>query len=573
MELVLRLAGYGYSTSFLVKVDWTQAYTPNDHFTWQFYLRETPGKSHPFLLPIQKQPGSVRIFILGESAALGTPNPAFGFGRILEVMLRAQFPQRRFEVINAAMRGINSHIILPIALECARHKPDMFLVYTGNNEVIGLHAPGPDSGLFDRHLILIRAAQRVKSTKLAQLLAITLLKARHRPSPEQDMDFFRQHRVALDDPCRQAVYRNFQANLQDLCRIVTRAKAKLILSTVPVNLQDFPPLASLPRADLANTDRTRWERARQQGADTEAKGDYSLAVEHYVQAAQIDDHFAELHFRLARCYLTLKRFEKARDHFGLARDWDAIPVRADSAINEVIRAVAAGNRTGGVELVDAERVFAESDQVERQTPRDRLFLDHVHLRFEGDYLLARTFYTAIVDALADVLGQPAHPSSQPLSGAACAERLAFTEWDRLQIDLDMHRNMNKPPFLDQLEHGQRQAQAELELKHRVARFQKSDLDRSIAIYRKAMAQSPDDWELSHNLGMLYFQIKDYSAAAQYLEAEVKEFPNLPSCRIYLSLALARAGRTQEAIRHLREALRIEPNFGPAKAGLAALESN
>ena len=65
---------------------------------------------------------------MGESAAAGTPDPAFGFARILEVMLRRQFPDRRIEVINAAMRGINSHIILPIARECVRLQPDLFIV-------------------------------------------------------------------------------------------------------------------------------------------------------------------------------------------------------------------------------------------------------------------------------------------------------------------------------------------------------------------------------------------------------------------------------------------------------------
>ena len=44
-----------------------------------------------------------RIFVLGESAAQGIPDPSSSFARIAEVMLRDWYPDRRFEVINTAM--------------------------------------------------------------------------------------------------------------------------------------------------------------------------------------------------------------------------------------------------------------------------------------------------------------------------------------------------------------------------------------------------------------------------------------------------------------------------------------
>src|SRR6266702_2855142 len=108
LELALRLCGCGYPTSFFIKTDDGHHYTANRSFGWRFFPRETSTAPHPFLMPVQKAPGTLRVFILGESAALGTPAPPFGFGRILEVMLREQYPNRRIEVINAAMRGIDS---------------------------------------------------------------------------------------------------------------------------------------------------------------------------------------------------------------------------------------------------------------------------------------------------------------------------------------------------------------------------------------------------------------------------------------------------------------------------------
>lgn len=112
-ELALRVCGYGHPSAFLVKSADGSGYVTNASFGRQFLGDDLAGRPWPALLPARKPPGTLRIFVLGESAAMGTPDPSFGFARILEVMLRRKFPARRFEVINAAMRGINSHVVLP----------------------------------------------------------------------------------------------------------------------------------------------------------------------------------------------------------------------------------------------------------------------------------------------------------------------------------------------------------------------------------------------------------------------------------------------------------------------------
>ena len=49
--------------------------------------RDSSTQPFPVNLPMRKETGVSRVFILGESAAQGTPAPQFGFGRILEVNL------------------------------------------------------------------------------------------------------------------------------------------------------------------------------------------------------------------------------------------------------------------------------------------------------------------------------------------------------------------------------------------------------------------------------------------------------------------------------------------------------
>jgi hypothetical protein len=95
----------------------------NERFVWQFLSSKSHLKPHPFRFDATKKPDAIRIFILGESAALGTPEPAFGFGRALERILKHRYPERSIEMINLAMRGINSHMIHVIARECVEYDP------------------------------------------------------------------------------------------------------------------------------------------------------------------------------------------------------------------------------------------------------------------------------------------------------------------------------------------------------------------------------------------------------------------------------------------------------------------
>src|SRR5262249_49934397 len=124
----------------------------------------------PFALPKRKAPGTYRIFVLGESAAMGFPDPSTSFARVLEVMLRERHPDTRFEVVNAAMVAINSHIVLPIARQCVRHEPDLFIVHLGNNEVVGPFGAAGVLGPFSASRGMIQANLAVKTARSGQLL-------------------------------------------------------------------------------------------------------------------------------------------------------------------------------------------------------------------------------------------------------------------------------------------------------------------------------------------------------------------------------------------------------------------
>ena len=144
IELVLRLVGYGYPTTFFVpqEINGVRFLVDNPHFAERFFPKSMARTPSPVRMTAVKSPGTIRIFIFGESAALGDPEPAFGFGRYLEVLLQMRFPTNRFEVIVAAITAINSHALLPMAEECAKYEGDLWILYIGNNEVVGPFGAG-----------------------------------------------------------------------------------------------------------------------------------------------------------------------------------------------------------------------------------------------------------------------------------------------------------------------------------------------------------------------------------------------------------------------------------------------
>src|SRR5690348_11534576 len=143
-ELVLRIVSYGYPTSFFLERQQGEAkvFVENPKFGWRFFPPSVARSPQPLSFPAQKPLGTIRIFLFGESAAMGDPEPSYGFGRQLQRMLQARHPNLHFELINVAMTAINSHVIRAIAADCARRQGDVWVIYAGNNEVIGPFGAG-----------------------------------------------------------------------------------------------------------------------------------------------------------------------------------------------------------------------------------------------------------------------------------------------------------------------------------------------------------------------------------------------------------------------------------------------
>jgi len=439
VELGARAAGVGYPGSFLL------GGATNEMFGWRFFPRTIARTPAPFVVQGQR-----KVFVLGESAAMGFPDPAFGLAPHLQAALGGSW-----KVFNAAMTAINSHVIREIALECARQQPQVFVVYLGNNEVVGPFGAGTIFGKLSA-LPVIRAQVWLTRWHAGQWLL--------RPPEVADewrgLEFFKDRLVRADDPRLSRVYNHLAANLRDIIRAGRGAGARVLIAPMAVNLRDCPPFA----------------------------GEEAMAA-----------------YR--------------RGEYAAARDLDQLRIRADSRVNKIIRQV---TNQESAELVEPPISGTGPD-----------FWEHVHLRPEGNRLLAEAFARRI--------------------GSAGAAELRVTAWDMARMTRDMRALVSRPPFTP----------AHLAA---VGEVPAGDAREALAAWRDRVKRDGEDLIARERLAEVQAELRDYPGAAEQYRFLLGRIP-LRGWHTGLGEALLNQGLFAEAERAYRAALDLDEQFAPALVGL------
>ena len=604
VELALRLAGVGYPTTFLLSFsqDGRKSFVQNNQFGWRFFGAEMARTPFPISIPQIKAPGTVRIFVFGESAAFGDPQPRFGLPRLLQAVLELRYPGTRFEVVNAAMTGINANVILPIARDCAGAGGDIWVIYMGNNEVVGPFGAGTVFGLRAPPLPVIRASLALRTTRTGQFID-TIRQKLQKPPPEKSewggMEMFLNQQVRADDPRMKVVYDHFARNLEDIIRSGRRSGVGIVVSTVAVNLKNCAPFASAHRPGLSESDQMKWEQLYQNGIAAQTAGKNPEAAEWFRETAQIDDAVAELHFRQGWCALSLGEFADAQRSFIAARDLDTLRFRCDRRLNDLTREAVSHHQGERVLLADAERVFAE--QSPDGSPGENFFYEHVHLNFGGNYLLARTLAREVEKLLPEEIVARATANRPWPSEVDCARRLAWSDWDEQAALSDVFVRLSDPPFTGQLNHVAQMQNLRASLGKLLPATQPAGITAARKICEAAVAAAPDDPLLHEPLAALEQTSGDLAGAVTNAQCVVDLLPGSSEGWSQLGLILAqqqkfeeatvafrrafewdtenvwalqnlaqsllKLGRRAEAIREYRRALAIKPRFGLAWLGL------
>ena len=255
-----------------------------------------------FLLP--KPPGVRRILVVGESSAEIT-----GFG-----IERRSLPG--IEIMNCSVGGGSLETVENRFDECAQMAPDAVVVIFGNN-------------LFYRHvpasLALQRAARLLRRSRLILWLAE------------------RKERLDLETAFTPEVrLQALERVLRKIARECRRQNVPLILSTMPSNLWSPPQTQG---DDLVAPKFLEAQRLHDLGRAREA---VELLVGELGRRPS-----ALWHFTIADwLYHDRKDYRGAYEHLAAARDLDPARKRISTAVNALIRRVAADERAA---LVDADQ--------------------------------------------------------------------------------------------------------------------------------------------------------------------------------------------------------------------------
>lgn len=592
LETGLRLGGYGYDTAFFrsIRIDGQEYFINNEKFSQRFFPSQLARWPDPFKIPAIKQADTVRIFILGESAAMGDPQPAYGASRYMETLLRDRYPGKHFEVVNLAITAINSHVILPIARECARHDGDYWIIYMGNNEMVG---PYGAATVFGAQALPRRAAQlnlAIQETRTGQLLVAGLrhLSGKGKNTSWGGMEMFLNNQIAPGDPRKETVYRNFEGNLRDIVGAGVKAGAVVILNTVAVNLKDCPPFASLVSPSPSAAIAEQFDRLFATGKSLQDQGNFQAAAEQFTQAVQLEPQHAGAHYRLAQCDVALTNAAAAGE-FQLACDLDALPFRADSRINDTIRKIAQANVHNRLVFCDAEKVLGQS--APGQIAGDETFYEHVHFNFDGNYRLGRLWAEQVGQRLTAAGTQPAgtHWDTQE----TCEQELGLSVWNREFVLQAVLRRMQTPPLSSQFNNSERmqkiwdeirvleqvearpgmvgmvragllaavaRSPGDVYLYEGLANFLEENHDQpgAIAAYRQAVEIMPDDFYDSLELGRLLGEAGQPEQGEPYLQLAIQLRPSLPEGWLDLGNVLTAEQKYAPALGCMERAAALRP---------------
>ena len=380
---------------------------------------------------------------------------------------------------------------------------------------------------------------------------------------------FKDHQLRSNDPARLRAYENFRQNLEDILRVGRNAGVPVVLSTVGSNLRDCAPFGSLHKAGLSENEKTEWDGLFQQGIALESAGDYQGALGYYTQASVVDPEYAELHFRTGRCQFTLTNFTAASREFELARDDDTLSFRADTRINQIIKSAALTHTNQGVGFLDADAMLTQNSPA--NISDNTLFYEHVHLNFDGNYLLGRAFAEQALKLLPKSI--LSRGKSEWASAELCDRRLAVSPWDRFRVWQENYSRVSEPPFTEQLNDVPRAKFYMTKLKELSSQMTETNRSQSLATYEDALALAPDDHFLRGNFAQFLDETGDLPAAIKEEQRVSELLPQMPELYYKIGTFSAREGEASNATSCFSRALAIRNDYVPALDGLGSILAN
>lgn len=311
-----------------------------------------------FLMP--KPPGTLRIVLVGESAAKGYPQPRnLAMSAFLETMLGEHLPDRTIEVINLGTTAVASFPLVYATRDALAFDPDLVIFYIGNNEFFGAYGTESINAAGVNSPVGMKLVRAVRGLALAQTLSAWLY--REPPVDRSLMEEMMGRAVVPPDaPSRAHAARNLRENLLAMLAATRDAGVPAIVCTTASNEGGMAPIGESVEALAA------FRRAEQFAA----QGDRTAAREAFLDA----------------------------------RDLDPMPWRPTRATEDAIRDAASA---ADAPLCDIATIFR--DESPNGAAGWDLVDDHVHLSVQGQIRAAR----AMAESALATLNLPSPTNAWP----------------------------------------------------------------------------------------------------------------------------------------------------------------
>jgi tetratricopeptide (TPR) repeat protein len=417
----------------------------------------------------------------------------------------------------------------------------------------------------------VRTQLALKSTRLGQWLASLAAGAGGgdgAPTNWAGLRMFAGHELAPDDPRRDAVERNFTANLDAIVASGVGSGARVLVSSVASNLRECGPFASRHATTMPAAEQAEWGALFQTAVSLADSGEAGAALPLLHTAVTESPAHAEAQFRLAEQELTGPDATAAVVRFGQARDADAMPFRADSRLNGAARRVATQWAARGVEWVDAVEVLARS--APDGVPGGESFHEHVHLNFDGNYRLARMFADQVAPGLPGAVTNRA--AAAWATQEVCERRLGLTDWNRSAVLESMLGRVVEAPYTSQLHADDRLQRIRAELGRAREGLDPSTRAEAPSLYEDAIRRAPQDHRLHENYAEFLEATGDVPAAMAEWTRVRALIPHHLSGWYQSGRLYARLRQPAEARAALEQALRLRPDLAEALVELATVEA-
>ncbi len=393
------------------------------------------------VFPAEKAKGKTRIFVLGSSPVWGTYDEDPARNTLFTWHLERQLQKRlgpgadKFEIINAAHVGFGGPEVIRSLDEILNYQPDIIVVYNGG--VMPLVAEGLDRRDLTSSSELLGFNKVLHSLRLFHLVSMIFEKSpEDRGMPAQgkvvgeilpmgdsprgqtpvpielDQDgipnfspgsgrlvqpeIFHQETVNLVKNLIRITQDDYRKTYRRTFKPAADSHVNVIACTVATNIAGIPPYWSMHWEPLSGEKLKEFAALYNAGREWYTAGDFAAAREKFEAAVEISPTFADAQYLLAEILKHDGEMGKAKEHYHLAKEYDASNERALDRPNAILREVAAKY---GARVVDSEAVLAVLNP--NGIIGNELFIDHQHPKGFGLAALAEAVADPILELASD----------------------------------------------------------------------------------------------------------------------------------------------------------------------------